>query len=68
LGKALGRGLMGAPKNLVAQRLDLQNGTVYLVLTGSHLKIFPELAAVILPVHTLQEGDFIAACGLYENQ
>ena len=68
LGKALGRGLMGAPKNLVARRLDLQSGVVLLELTNSHVELFPELEGVALPVHTLHEGEWIAACAFYENR
>jgi phosphopantetheinyl transferase len=62
--KALGRGLMGGPRGLLAQRLDARKGIVELTVSGTMAKEFPELRGINLTAFTLREGDLIFASSL----
>jgi phosphopantetheinyl transferase len=62
--KALGRGLMGNPKNLEAREIDFGRGMVRLGLAGALAREFPALASSPLTAWTGREGDLIVAAAL----
>jgi phosphopantetheine--protein transferase-like protein len=65
--KALGRGLMGNPQNLVVKKLNTQTGVVSLSLRGKMAKAFTEFIHARILAYTTREGDYIVASSLCER-
>jgi phosphopantetheine--protein transferase-like protein len=65
--KALGRGLLGGPKGVVARQLDAEMGVVRLSLAGEMARQFPELGDTHLTAHTTREGNLIVASSFYKR-
>jgi phosphopantetheine--protein transferase-like protein len=65
--KALGRGMMGGPRSLVAQQLDARTGIVKVALSGEMAKQFPELSDTRLTAYTALEGNVIVASSVYKR-
>lgn len=61
LSKALGRGLLGKPQDLIMKKLELKTGTISLEISGVFAREFPGLSGNIFQVQTLREGDLIVA-------
>jgi phosphopantetheinyl transferase len=59
--KALGRGLLGGPRNLIARHMDKESGRVSLAISGSLLREFPHFAGRTLEAYTLVQNEFIFA-------
>jgi phosphopantetheinyl transferase/acyl carrier protein len=66
--KALGLGMAGGPRGLVADRLDPVSGTVELHLSGEMAARFPAVNGQTLVAHTTRERDVIVATSLYPRQ
>jgi acyl transferase domain-containing protein/phosphopantetheinyl transferase/acyl carrier protein len=66
--KALGLGLVGGPRALVADRLDPVSGTVQLRLSGEMAVRFPAVDGRPLLAHTARERDVIVATSLYPRE
>jgi len=62
--KALGLGLVGGPRALVADRLDAESGTIQLRLSGEMAERFPAVDGRPLLAHTARERDVIVATSL----
>jgi malonyl CoA-acyl carrier protein transacylase/phosphopantetheinyl transferase len=62
--KALGRGLMGNPRNLVARDIDPLRGTVRLRVEGSTAEDLPDVAGFSLTAWTGRDGNMIVATAL----
>jgi acyl transferase domain-containing protein/phosphopantetheinyl transferase len=58
-GKALGRGIAGSPKSILAKELDPYMETISLELSGELLQQFPLLSGKRIKAYTLREGDVI---------
>jgi phosphopantetheinyl transferase (holo-ACP synthase) len=65
--KALGRGMIRGPQDLVAQALDARVGAVEIILAGEMGRLFPEFAGHPQRAYTAREGDFIVASCLIER-
>jgi phosphopantetheinyl transferase len=59
--KALGRGLLGGPWNVVARSVDLPSGMIELELAGALAAELPAYAGVRLAAHTRRAGDLACA-------
>ncbi len=59
--KALGRGLLGGPWNVVARSVELSSGAVELELAGALAAELPAYAGVRLAAHTRRAGDLACA-------
>jgi 4'-phosphopantetheinyl transferase EntD len=66
--KALGLGLVGGPRALVAERLDPASGAVHLRLSGEMSLRFPAVDGRPLLAHTARERDVIVATSLYPRE
>jgi acyl transferase domain-containing protein/phosphopantetheinyl transferase len=66
--KALGVGLVGGPRALVADRLDAASGAVHLRLSGEMAERFPSVDGRVLLAHTARERDVIVATSLYPRE
>jgi phosphopantetheinyl transferase len=66
--KALGLGLVGGPRALVAERLDPESGAVHLRLSGEMSARFPAVDGRPLLAHTARERDVIVATSLYPRE
>jgi phosphopantetheinyl transferase/acyl carrier protein len=66
--KALGLGLVGGPRALVADRLDAESGTIHLRLSGEMARRFPAVDGRPLLAHTARERDVIVATSLYTGE
>jgi malonyl CoA-acyl carrier protein transacylase/phosphopantetheinyl transferase len=64
VGKALGRGMVAGPCNLVMQDLEVESGRVTVALMGELAKQLPELAGMSFAAHTGREGDLVFASSL----
>ena len=64
VGKALGRGLPGGPRDLTLCALDVDNGTVEMEVTGKLAQELPDFAGSRLQAHTLCDGELVAATAL----
>ncbi len=61
VGKALGRGLFGRPRALVAQDIDAQTGTVAVRVLAELAAELPEFAGVVIRADTTRDGDVVVA-------
>ena len=66
--KALGLGLAGGPRALVATAIDVAAGTVTLRVGGEIAARLPEAGGRILVSHTARERDLVVAASLYIPQ
>lgn len=64
VGKALGRGMLGAPLHLIVHDLDPATGRVGVALAGELAKQLPALAGSVLTAHTGCENGFVYASAL----
>lgn len=62
--KAIGRGMLGGPLNLIVHTLEAETGKVSLTLTGELLRYLPDHAHTIFTAHTRREGEYIFAISL----
>jgi phosphopantetheine--protein transferase-like protein len=65
--KALGRGLMGNPKNLAVKEFNTTTGVVSLSLRGKMSETFTEFAHTSILAYTSREGDYVIASSLCER-
>lgn len=61
VGKALGRGLIGALRDITANEIDISRGVISLGVSSKMAREFPELNGKILQSNTLRDGDLILA-------
>jgi malonyl CoA-acyl carrier protein transacylase/phosphopantetheinyl transferase len=61
VGKAIGRGLLGRPKDLILRKLDPAIGTVSIEISGIFAREFPRLGGELFQAQTLREGDLVVA-------
>lgn len=61
IAKALGRGMMGGPTNLVVKGIETDSGRVTVVLAGEMARQLPEYAEKPLMAHTGCDGDIVYA-------
>lgn len=61
LGKALGRGIWGGPRNLLVQRFDRETGGVTLVAAGQSARELALPLESTFHVHTYCDGDYVVA-------
>jgi phosphopantetheinyl transferase len=66
--KALGLGLVGGPRALVAEHLDAEKGTVRMRLTGEMAARLPAVNGRTLVAHTSRDSDLVVATSLYEAE
>ena len=59
--KALGRGMLGGPWNLIARSLDLRSGQVEMEVAGALAAAMPQYTGLRFPVHTGRAGDLAYA-------
>jgi phosphopantetheinyl transferase (holo-ACP synthase)/acyl carrier protein len=59
--KALGRGLLGGPRDLIIRQLSADSGRIVLEISGKLARELPQLTGKTLEAYTLQEGEFIFA-------
>ncbi len=64
LSKALGRGLLGKPRDLIVKKLDQKTGDVSLEISGAFAREFPALKGIIHQIQTLREEDIIVASAM----
>ncbi|MEP9411407.1 MAG: acyltransferase domain-containing protein [Candidatus Brocadia sp.] len=62
--KALGRGMIGGPLNLIIHKIKAETGEVSLALTGEFARQLPAWAGMIFTACTRCEGDYIFALSL----
>ncbi|HEU4759326.1 MAG TPA: 4'-phosphopantetheinyl transferase superfamily protein, partial [Dehalococcoidia bacterium] len=67
VGKGLGRGLLEGPQSVVAERLDLETGTVWTRLRGKLAADFAELAETSIAAYTTRDGQYVVATTLCER-
>ncbi len=67
VGKGLGRGLLDGPQSVVAERLDLETGTVWTGLRGKLAADFAELADGGIAAYTTRDGEYVVATTLCER-
>ena len=67
VGKALGRGIAGSPRNLLVKELDPVAETICLELSGELLRQFPLLTEKLVKAHTLRKGDVVIATSIAER-
>jgi len=60
-GKALGCGLQGRPRDLMARKLDETTGIVAMEVGGEPARLRPDQAGATLDVRTLREDDLVVA-------
>jgi phosphopantetheinyl transferase len=66
--KAVGLGLAGGPRALVAEHLDAAAGTVRLRLSGEMAARLPAVNGRALVAHTALERDLVVATSLYQPE
>jgi phosphopantetheinyl transferase len=66
--KALGLGLLGGPRALVAEHLDAENGTVRLRLSGEMAARLPAVNGRTLVAHTSRDSGLVVATSLYTTE
>jgi phosphopantetheinyl transferase/acyl carrier protein len=65
--KALGKGLMGIPRDLIVRKLDSKTGVVSLELSGKFAQQFPQLTNKCLQAYTLRDNNLILASAIYTD-
>ena len=66
--KALGLGLAGGPRGIVAEQLDAARGTVRLRLSGEMALRLPAVDGRTFVAHTARERDVVVATSLYPGE
>jgi phosphopantetheinyl transferase len=66
--KALGLGLVGGPRALVAEHLDAESGTVRMRLSGEMAARLPAVNGRTLIAHTSRDSDLVVATSLYTTE
>lgn len=66
--KALGRGMMGGPLNLLIREVHPETGHVKVALAGELVRHFPDLVSAIFTAYTGREDDFVFASALVQAQ
>jgi phosphopantetheinyl transferase/acyl carrier protein len=66
--KALGLGLVGGPRALVAEHLDAENGTVRMRLSGEMAARLPAVNERTLIAHTSRDSGLVVATSLYTTE
>lgn len=62
--KALGRGMLGSPLNLIIQKLEVETGKISLTLDGELVRHLPDHTNKIFTAYTRREGKHIFAISL----
>jgi phosphopantetheinyl transferase len=68
MGKALGRGLMGNPRNITVCELDSDNEILSLKLSGKMIEEFPGLKEKLFDVYSLRVNELIVAVQSIQNK
>ena len=64
VGKAIGRGMEGGPRSLVAHDLNREDGTVMVRVVGELARLCPEWSAGTIAARTVRDGDYVVAVSL----
>ena len=65
--KALGRGFLGNPYNLLVKEINSDTGKIMVAIRGELAEIFPEYTESSLIVYTVKDGDYVIATSLCER-
>ncbi len=68
IGKALGKGLLGGPRDLIMQKLDQESETLSFKISGILAKEFPQFNDKLFHAHTLRNEDLIVASTIFTER